>query len=287
VIAMGKLGSREMTAGSDLDMITLYDAGGAEASEGPRPLPPSTYFPRLTQALVAALTVPTGEGRLYEVDMRLRPSGRKGPVATSLAGFTKYQAEQAWVWEHLALTRARVVAGSAGLAAEAEAAIRAALDARKGDPRVLAEAREMRTRLLEAHAKDRANPWSLKYAAGGLMEIEFLAQTGALHHGLACRRAGAAYPALAAAGWLAPAEAGTLAEALTLMQRLQQIERIALETPFDPATAGEGLRRAMARACGAEGFDALDAQLRALQGRAAAVCERVFATEQDEPGGAR
>ncbi len=284
VIAMGKLGSREMTAGSDLDLITLYDAGGAEASDGPRPLPPATYFPRLTQALVAALTVPTGEGRLYEVDMRLRPSGRQGPVATSLAGFSKYQTEQAWVWEHLALTRARVVAGEPGLAAEAAATIRAALSARKGDPRVLTEAGEMRGKLLDSHARERPNPWSLKYATGGLMEIEFLAQTGVLLHGLDCRTAGAAYLALANAGWIDAAEARALGDAIALMQRLQQIERVALETPIDPTTAGEGLRRAMARACGAEDFAALDAQLRALQERAAAVCERVFAAGQNLPG---
>jgi glutamate-ammonia-ligase adenylyltransferase len=180
VIAMGKLGSNEMTAGSDLDLITIYDAAGAEASEGPKPLPPATYFPRLTQALVGALTAPTAEGRLYEVDMRLRPSGRQGPVALSLGAFGKYQMEQAWVWEHLALTRARVVTGNPDLAADVEQTIRAALSQRLGDPAVLTQAREMRVKLLEAHARDRQNPWSLKHAAGGLMEIEFLAHSGRL-----------------------------------------------------------------------------------------------------------
>ncbi|MFQ5567947.1 MAG: glutamine-synthetase adenylyltransferase, partial [Paracoccaceae bacterium] len=246
VVAMGKLGSAEMTAGSDLDLITIYDDEDAEASDGPKPLAPVTYFPRLTQALVAALTVPTAEGRLYEVDMRLRPSGRQGPVATSLGGFAKYQAEQAWVWEHLALTRARVVAGPPDLAADVGRAIRAALAGRKGDAEVLEQARGMRARLLAAHAGERRNPWALKHAAGGLMEIEFLAQTGVLYHGLTCRAAGAALPALAASGWIGEDEAAALGEALALMQRLQQIERVALETPVDPETAGEGLRRAMA-----------------------------------------
>ena len=276
VVAMGKLGSAEMTAGSDLDLITIYDAQGAETSDGPKPLAPATYFPRLTQALVGALTVPTAEGRLYQVDMRLRPSGRQGPVATSLGGFAKYQAEQAWVWEHLALTRARVVAGPPDLAAEVERAIRAALSGRKGDPEVLDRAREMRAKLLGAHARERRNPWSLKYAAGGLMEIEFLAQTGVLHHGLACRAAGEALPALAESGWIGADEAAALGEALVLMQRLQQIERVALETPIDPKTAGKGLRRAMARACGAKDFAALEARLAALQGAAAEIGERVF-----------
>jgi glutamate-ammonia-ligase adenylyltransferase len=276
VIAMGKLGSGEMTAGSDLDLITLYDAQGSDSSDGPKPLPPATYFPRLTQALVGALTAPTAEGRLYEVDMRLRPSGRQGPVAISLGAFSKYQAEQAWVWEHLALTRARVVTGAVGLATDIEATIRTVLSARNGDADVLNSAREMRGKLVEAHARDRKNPWSLKYAAGGLMEIEFLAQTGVLYHGLPCRAAGEALPALAACGWVSTDEATALTGALSLMQRLQQIERVALETPIDPETAGQGLRRAMARACGVDDFAVLEAQLLTLQTGAAEVCARVF-----------
>jgi glutamate-ammonia-ligase adenylyltransferase len=276
VVAMGKLGSREMTAGSDLDLITVYDAEGVESSGGEKPLAPSTYYPRLTQALVAALTAPTAEGKLYEVDMRLRPSGRKGPVSVSYASFERYQTERAWVWEHLALTRARVVTGPADLGTEVEKTARAALAAREGDARVLEEAREMRRKLLDAHAKERRNPWSLKHAAGGLMEIEFLAQTGILHHGLDCRSAGAALPPLAEAGWIEAEEAEALAEALTLMQLLQHIERVALENPINPETAGQGLRRVMARAAEVEDFEALDQRLRDLQSRAAAICARVF-----------
>ena len=159
---------------------------------------------------------------------------------------------------------------------EVERAIRAALSGRKGDADVLVQAREMRAKLVGAHASDRRNPWSLKYAAGGLMEIEFLAQTGVLYHGLACRAAGEALPALAANGWIGEDEAAALAEALALMLHLQQIERVALETPIDPKTAGEGLRQAMARACGAKDFAALEVSLAALQGTAAEIGERVF-----------
>jgi glutamate-ammonia-ligase adenylyltransferase len=157
-----------------------------------------------------------------------------------------------------------------------EASIRNALDGRKGDERVLDEAREMRVRLLDANAGDRKNPWSLKYATGGLMEIEFLVQTGTLLHGLDQRAARAAVPELAKLGWLTEAEAETLDRALALMQRLQQIERVALDSPIDPASAGEGLRRAMARYCGEPDFEALEARLAGLQGEAAAVAERVF-----------
>jgi glutamate-ammonia-ligase adenylyltransferase len=143
---MGKLGSREMTATSDLDLLVIYDAGGASASEGPRPLAVSAYFARLTQALIAALTAPMADGVLYKVDMRLRPSGRQGPVAVSLPSFRRYQAEEAWTWEHLALTRARVVAGPAelGPASRRRSATRSPCPAIP--QRVLADARDMRRR---------------------------------------------------------------------------------------------------------------------------------------------
>ncbi len=112
VIAMGKLGGREMTAASDLDLILVYDFDPAAAeSDGARPLAPTHYYTRLTQRLISALSSATAEGTLYEVDMRLRPSGQQGPVATQLASFIDYQADAAWTWEQLALTRARVISG--------------------------------------------------------------------------------------------------------------------------------------------------------------------------------
>ncbi len=277
VIAMGKLGSREMTAGSDLDLITVYDADGAEASDGPRPLSPQVYYPRLTQALVAALTAPTAEGRLYEVDMRLRPSGRQGPVAVSLASFESYQRGSAWVWEHMALTRARVIAGEAALGRAVGATVSEALAARAGTPEVWSEALSMRARLIEAHKADRTRLWSLKHAAGGLMEIEFLAQAGALALGLpGPLRAAEALPRLEAAGVLCEGEARRLAAAHGLAAHLQQIERVALETPFDAASAGAGLKAAMARATGHADFEALEAALAAAEADAAAIAAAAF-----------
>src|SRR5690606_30980034 len=118
IVAMGSLGAHALNAASDLDLIVVYDPGGAEASQGPRPLAVAAYYSRLTQALISGLTAQMTGGRLYEVDMRLRPSGNQGPVATSLAAFKDYQQSRAWVWEHLALTRARPIAGEAMLGAE-------------------------------------------------------------------------------------------------------------------------------------------------------------------------
>jgi glutamate-ammonia-ligase adenylyltransferase len=120
-----------MTATSDLDLIVIYDAGGVEFTEGRRPLDPRAWFAKATKALVAALSAPTAAGKLYEVDMRLRPSGRQGPVATALASFERYQMEEAWTWEHMALTRARVLAGDARARADIEAVRRDVIEARR------------------------------------------------------------------------------------------------------------------------------------------------------------
>ena len=121
---MGKLGGREMTASSDLDLVFVYDVpDGVGSSDGAKPLSPTLYFARLAQRLIAALTTPTGAGTLYEVDMRLRPSGNKGPAAVSLKSFADYHARESWTWEHLALTRARLVAGPKILGARVEAEI--------------------------------------------------------------------------------------------------------------------------------------------------------------------
>src|SRR5271166_3371551 len=119
VVAMGKLGSREMTAASDLDLILIYDfPADAAESDGAKPLGAALYYSRLTQRLLAALTAPTKAGKLYDVDMRLRPSGKKGPLATQFSAFALYQRDEAETWEHMALTRARVVAGEPSLAAD-------------------------------------------------------------------------------------------------------------------------------------------------------------------------
>ena len=211
VVAFGKLGSREMTATSDLDLIVIYDAEGAEASTGRRPLAVTAYYARLTQALIAALTSPMAEGILYKVDMRLRPSGQQGPLATSLAGFRRYQAEDAWTWEHMALTRARVVAGPPGLAEEVADAVAAVLTRPQDTARVRSDAADMRRRLAEAHEPAAANPWEVKLGPGRMMDIELLAQAGALTHGLAGqRRPRQMLQRLGALGWLGRPEAALL-----------------------------------------------------------------------------
>ncbi len=175
VVAMGKLGGREMTAGSDLDLIFVYDVpDGVEASDGPRPVPVIVYYARLAQRFIAALTVHTAVGGLYEVDMRLRPTGNKGPAAVSLASFARYHAEESWTWERMALTRARAIAAPPRLAADVEAVIRKTLTTPAERSKLIADARDMREKL--AAQFPGKNRWDLKFAPGGLVDIEFIAQ---------------------------------------------------------------------------------------------------------------
>ncbi|MCU0893745.1 MAG: bifunctional [glutamine synthetase] adenylyltransferase/[glutamine synthetase]-adenylyl-L-tyrosine phosphorylase, partial [Rhodospirillales bacterium] len=239
VVAMGKLGSREMTVGSDLDLIFVYSTPAPETvSDGPRPLPASQYFARLSQRLINALTAPTAEGRLYEVDMRLRPSGKAGPIATSLASYQRYHREDSWTWEQMALTRARVIAGPPALTGEIDRSIRAALTRQRDEEKLRADVADMRAKM-ERERRARSL-WDVKHLRGGLVDIEFIAQYLQLRHAHAAPQVLAtntmdALNGLAAAGVLAPEAADELIEALGLWQKLQARLRLAFA---DPLAAG-------------------------------------------------
>ncbi|PZQ46712.1 MAG: bifunctional [glutamine synthetase] adenylyltransferase/[glutamine synthetase]-adenylyl-L-tyrosine phosphorylase [Rhodovulum sulfidophilum] len=275
VVAMGKLGSREMTASSDLDLIVIYDAEGAETSEGKRPLPVSTYYARLTQAIIAALSAPMAEGILYEVDMRLRPSGRQGPLATSLAAFAAYQSDEAWTWEHLALTRARVVAGPHGLSERVGAAIDAVLATEHDPAKVLGDVRDMRRRLAGAKEAAAVDPWEVKLGPGRMMDIELLAQTGALLHGLTrLHRPRRMLTRLRRVGWLTGPEADALEGAHGAFAATQQIMRLASDRTRDPAEMGPGLVTLLLEATGQDSLEALRATLARSAEVAAAIITR-------------
>jgi glutamate-ammonia-ligase adenylyltransferase len=262
---MGKLGSREMTAGSDIDMILIYDDAGAEESDGVRPLDPPRYYARLTQRLIAALSAPTAEGVLYEVDLRLRPSGNKGPVATSIKSFDKYQRNEAWTWEHMALSRARPVAGDPGLIAEVEETISAVLSAKRDRAQTAGEVMDMR-RLMDEE-KPPKGEWDLKLIPGGLVDIEFVAQYLALVAPIAERPR----PTLTAdvLRALAPGEIGaeaheTLLRALTLYTEISQMLRLCLDSDFDPKEAPAGLIDQLCRVAGLPDLKALKAEIEML-----------------------
>jgi glutamate-ammonia-ligase adenylyltransferase len=280
VVAMGRLGSREMTATSDLDLVVLYDFDeeGAE-SDGPRSLSAQTYFTRLTQRLISALTVPTRRGTLYAVDMRLRPSGNKGPVATQFRGFLAYQQGEAETWEQMALTRARPVAGDPLFIAEVEAALRAMLAAPRDAAAVRADALDMRRLIAKEKGED--DPWELKLAAGGLLDIEFIAQTLVLlhareHPSIAVTGTAAVLDQAAEAGLLPPGEADELRLAYALMFDLFQWMRLTIPGRFDPASAGAALKRRLATAAGLPDFTVLQSHLDDTRRRVRALFDARF-----------
>ncbi|WP_332060323.1 bifunctional [glutamine synthetase] adenylyltransferase/[glutamine synthetase]-adenylyl-L-tyrosine phosphorylase [Bartonella sp. CB74] len=181
ILGMGKLGSRELTAGSDVDLIVLYEHDeDAEISDGEKPLYISQYYTRLTQRFVAALSTLTSQGILYAADLRLRPLGNKGPVAVSFQFFKKYYCEDAWIWEHLALTRARGIAGDRDFLQKLENEVCAIIAFPRDKKRVAKEVCEMRT-LIEKE-KPSENLWDLKTMSGGIMDIEFIAQYALITH---------------------------------------------------------------------------------------------------------
>jgi len=281
VVAMGKLGGREMTAASDLDLIVIYDFDpDAAASSGPRPLPPIQYYTRLTQRLISAFTSLTPEGKLYDIDMRLRPSGQKGPVATQLSSFIHYQATEAWTWEHLALTRARVVSGPPGLRAAVEKAIREVLVRPRDRAKTAADVRDMRARI--EREKGTRDPWELKQVRGGLVDLEFIAQhlqlvNAAAHPGVLSQNTVDALERLARAGLLPAGAADALLPAARLYNNLTQVLRLCVDGPFEPDKAPDGLKTLLARAGEAPDFKHLEADLAASEAQVAALFERLIA----------
>ncbi len=182
VLGFGRLGSSQLTAESDLDLVVVYDFDPeSRMSAGPRPLDAAVAYNRLAQRLVAALTVPTRRGHLYEVDLRLRPGGGQGPVAVQLRGVRAYYETEAELWEHMALTRARVIAGDAGLGADLLGTIRAVVTRPRDASKVYGAVRSMRR--LVAEEKGDSGPLDLKLAPGGLLDLDFLAQALVLAHG--------------------------------------------------------------------------------------------------------
>jgi glutamate-ammonia-ligase adenylyltransferase len=175
ILALGRLGSREMTAGSYLDLIVIYDHDPeAAASDGGRPLPPSQYYLRLTQRLIAALSAPTGEGVAYPVDLRLRPSGQAGPLATHIESFSHYQLNEAWTWEQMAMSRGRAIAGDDVLARRTEDVLAAIASKPRDRKKLASDIAAMRARI--EREKSAADRFDVKVARGGLLDCEFAAQ---------------------------------------------------------------------------------------------------------------
>jgi glutamate-ammonia-ligase adenylyltransferase len=284
VVALGKLGGREMLPGSDLDLVLIYDHDpeAQESEGGARPLAPSVYFGRLANQVVAALTAPGAEGKLFEVDMRLRPSGSKGPVAVSLSAFERYHRENAWTWERMALTRARVVAGPPALRRRIEAVLLAALTRPETAAPALADAAAMRARMLRDLPPD--GPWDVKLMPGGQVEVEFVAQALQVAHAHArpeilATSTRVALGNLARAGVLPAEEAASLIAADRLWRGLAAMIRLTVGKRRDavlPRPVGEALLRAAGGLLPEPpvDLDALRSQMRRTAGTARAIFER-------------
>jgi glutamate-ammonia-ligase adenylyltransferase len=280
ICALGKFGGRELTSTSDLDLILIYQ---------PDDVTGNNLAARFVQRLVAALSAPTEEGTLYEVDLQLRPSGKAGPVAVRLSSFERYYREEAWTWEFMALTRIRPVAGDADLGLRIVELAREALRHKSADPKITEDVADMRRRM--ARERRPRSVWDLKLAPGGLVDIEFMIQHAILRS--ANDAPGAIQPgsldavkALAGAGALAPAAAATLIEGLTFQLHLQQAFRIATGDQFDPESASPGLRAWLANHLGLKDFSALEYRLAEVQEAVAALRNRMLGpltTDQETP----
>ena len=269
ILAMGRLGSREMTAASDLDLILLYDFDSEHPdSDGAKSLHGAQYFARFTQRLISAFTTRTNYGVLYHIDMRLRPSGRAGPVASHVDAFAEYQDKEAWTWEHMALTRARVISASPKFRDKIEKVIRGVLTRPREAAGVAIDVADMRRAIALEKGED--DLWDLKHVAGGLVDIDFIAQYLQLAHA-------ADKPDIidvntlhvldnaARLGVLPAASVEILRSAALLYHDLTQILRLCVSDRFDPETAGEDLLQIMARAGDAPDFSSLEARVRETQ----------------------
>lgn len=269
IAGMGKLGSFELTGGSDIDLILLYDYDDAAGeSDGAKPLDATRYFTRITQRLIAALSAPTAEGVLYEVDMRLRPSGNKGPVATRINAFGKYQREEAWTWEHMALSRARLICGDQSLVSEAESIIADVLSGKRDVAKVTHDVAEMRELIEKEKAPE--NGWDLKLIPGGVIDVEFIAQYLALiapAKGVDIRinglTTGAALKVLGEK-LMGSADLDTCLEAFTLYTELSQLIRLCIDGMFDPKEAPAGLTELVCRAGDCPDIKTLEGEVKRL-----------------------
>ena len=282
VLGMGKLGSRELTFDSDLDVVFLYgvpDEANVQ-SDGAQGLASSHYYARFTKRLSNAVSALTAEGQLYEIDTRLRPSGTSGPIATEAAAFRRYHEQDAWTWEHMALTRARPVAGDPDLAATVMRDIRAVLCAPRDPDTLLVDVAAMRERIDgERHTENR---WRLKHVRGGLLDLEFIAQYHLLRHAarhpsILVQSTQSMYQRLGEAGVIDSDDAGALAEMVAFLQRLQGLLRLTVGTNREVERFTPGVRETLARAMGIETFSALEARIVAIQDRVRAAYHRLVA----------
>jgi [glutamine synthetase] adenylyltransferase / [glutamine synthetase]-adenylyl-L-tyrosine phosphorylase len=280
IVGLGRLGSRELTAGSDLDLVIIYDFDEEKReSAGPRKLDVVVYHTRLTQRLVAALTVPTRRGLLYEVDLRLRPQGGKGPVASQFRGFVNYQQSEADLWEHMALTRARVIAGDVAFGVRVENASADILAAPRDPKLVFKEVMAMRELIAQEKGDD--DPWDLKLARGGLTDLDFIAQGLKLAYPKEIATGpGASTPEVIAqardAGLIAESDSRILLDAHHALSDVFQWQRLMVEGPFDAANLSKAILKRLAAVAGLPTAAAMQTHLTQLRDEVARISNGIM-----------
>jgi glutamate-ammonia-ligase adenylyltransferase len=271
VLGLGRLGGAALTHASDLDLVFLFSGDHLRESDGQRPLGATLYYNRLAQRMIGALSVPTAAGALYEIDTRLRPSGAQGPIAVSLDSFERYQREEAWTWEHMALCRARPLFGTvddrAALSVIIESVVRTTRDPDKLRDDVLAMRAEM------ARHKPPKGPLDVKLARGGLVDLEFMVHYLQLREGIAIQpELGEAVAGLAAAGLLPE----SLRAAHDLLARLLVVVRLVAPDGDFPPEASRGI---VARTCCQPDWESLLAAVTQARQEIASGWQSVFAQD--------
>ncbi len=279
VLGMGSLGAGTLSATSDLDMIVIYDPLDADASDGPKSLATRPYYARLTQALITAITTSTAQGKLYEVDMRLRPSGNQGPVATSWASFQDYQRAEAWTWEHLALTRATVIAGPPDLVIDIESYRQDLVTQPRDRNDTLRDVAEMRARI--AAAKHPTGPWDTKLGRGRMQDIELAAQLGGLLAGHLARSVSSGVAGGVDCGLWGQEAADTLLRAYDLCFDMQIAARLLTQGPLDTDALGQGGVTFLLRITDQPDLETLRAALSDATDAAATVIDAVLPQQKD------
>jgi len=284
VLAYGKLASHELTPTSDLDLVLIYDAHeDALSTGGPKSFPATAYYIRLAQRIISAFTVMTREGTLYAVDMRLRPNGEKGPLACSFEAFAKYQAQDAWTWEHMALTRTRVVFGPHALADRVNTAITEVLARPRDEQRLVVAVADMRKLMRGEQTDD--GLWDLKRHPGGLIDAEFIWQYLLLKYPAA--RPKELRPAtivahLAKAKALPQADGDDLLRAIELWANLQFMVRELAEGELPDDTTPLGLKRKLAAIANMPDFATLEDLMRETFARISTMFDEIVARPADD-----
>jgi glutamate-ammonia-ligase adenylyltransferase len=277
-----------MTITSDLDLVFIYDVPtdvpdwDTTLSDGPKPLAPIQYYARLAQRLINASTAQTGEGRLFEVDMRLRPSGNSGPIASGLTPFEKYQLTEAWTWEHMALTRARVIAGDSGLAADTLAMLGRVLRQKRDPEKLRTDILDMRRRMAQQYRTD--DLWDLKHVRGGQVDIDFISQYLILKHAAEFPDLIAGDPVIALGqahllGLIDPATGDRLIAAARLWHRLQQVIRLIVGGKLEEEKLGVPAKKHLAQIAAEPDFSALKALVMEQEAVVFACFETIFEVE--------